>query len=173
MSTDKGYIKLYRDIWSNWLWKVKPFDKARAWIDLIMLANHEEKVIEFNEKPYTVRPGQHMTSLAALAERWGWSRNKVRRFLNALESERMLTQKRHSNGTLLTLINYRVYQGMRNSKRNTYGTDTEQRRNRGGHKQDTIQDTNTNTNKEESPSAFYEFEPSTPEEDEEGGWESK
>ena len=122
MSTDKGYIKVYRDIRDHWIWQEKPYGKAKAWIDLLMLANHEEKKILFEGQLITVGKGQHMTSLTKLAERWGWSRSKVKRFLDVLKSEQMCNTKRNSNGTLITVINYGFYQDTRNTKRNTRET---------------------------------------------------
>ena len=41
MSTDKGYIKVYRDIRDHWIWNYKPFSPQAAWIDLILLARKE------------------------------------------------------------------------------------------------------------------------------------
>ena len=164
MSTDKGYIKVYRDIRDHWIWQEKPYGKAQAWIDLLMLANHEEKKILFDGQLITVGKGQHMTSLTKLAERWGWSRSKVKRFLDVLKSEQMCNTKRNSNGTLITVINYGFYQDTRNTKRNTDEKKAEHARNADEHKQDTIEDT---IKKEEYiPPAFSENDDS----DEEEGW---
>lgn len=140
MSTDKGFIKVYRDIRDHWIWSEKPFDRAHAWIDLLMLANHEKKVIMFDGFPITVKRGQHMTSLSILAERWGWSRFKTKRFLDALKSQQMIDKERNSRGTLLTIVNYGDYQGSRNSKRNTEKTETDIRKNADQHKQYIIEE---------------------------------
>jgi hypothetical protein len=42
----RGYIKLWRCIQDNNLWTDEPFDKARAWIDLVMLANYKDATIQ-------------------------------------------------------------------------------------------------------------------------------
>jgi len=173
MSTDNGYIKLYRDIRKHWIWQDKPFDKARAWIDLIMIANHEPRTILFDGHPVKVDRGQRMTSLSILAERWGWSRSKVKRFIDVLKSEHMVDVERNSNGTLITIVNYSNYQGTRNSKRNTRETRTERSRNTGEHKQYTIEDTIEST-KEESTSCVennpWDEPDMTDEEAAAGGW---
>ena len=164
MSTDKGYIKVYRDIRDHWIWQEKPYSKAQAWIDLLMLANHEEKKILFEGQLITVGKGQHMTSLTKLAERWGWSRSKVKRFLDVLKSEQMCNTKRNSNGTLITVINYGFYQDTRNTKRNTDEKKAAHARNADEHKQDTKEGT---IKKEEyMPSAFSENDDT----DDEEGW---
>lgn len=43
----KGWVPISRQLQDHWLWNDKPFSKGQAWIDLIMLANHEEV-----KKPY-------------------------------------------------------------------------------------------------------------------------
>lgn len=78
----KGWIKLHRKLEQNFLWEEKPFSKAQAWIDLLLIANHDD--------------GKVYRSQRWLAKRWGWSHTKVRRFLNRLEEERMI--KVHSSG---------------------------------------------------------------------------
>lgn len=134
-NTDKGYIKLYRDIRDHWVWDSKPYCKAQAWIDLLMMANYEDKRIMFEGQLITIGKGQHMTSLTKLAERWGWSRSKVKRFLDVLKAEQMCNTERHSNGTLLTIVNYGDYQDARNTKRNTKDKKSEHARNADEHKE--------------------------------------
>ena len=164
MSTDKGYIKIYRDIREHWIWQEKPYDRARAWIDLIMMANHEPKTILFDGVPMTIDRGQHMTSLSALAERWGWTRSKVKRFLDVLKSEHMCNTKRNRRGTLITVINYGFYQDTRNTNRNSKNLKSKLLRNSDEHKQYIKED--TKKKEEYTPSAFSENDDS----DEEEGW---
>lgn len=112
MSTDKGYIKLYRDIRDHWIWtdNEESFDRLHAWVDLIMMANHKDKKVLFNGKLVTVKRGSRITSIRKLSERWGWSRHKVSDFLNALEQDDMITQERATQKTLINVINYGFYQ---------------------------------------------------------------
>ena len=112
---EKGWIKLHRRIQDCWIWDEKPFDKPRAWIDILLLANHADKKIMFNGNPIVIKRGQYLTSIRKLAERWGWSYDKVTRFLNVLISEDMLQKESDSNRTLLTVINYEVYQDVPNA----------------------------------------------------------
>lgn len=118
MSTDKGYIKVYRDIRDHWIWRdnEEPFSRGQAWIDLILMANHEDRKILFNGKLVPVNRGSRITSLRKLAERWRWSTHKVSDFLNMLEREGMIKQARDSKKTLLTIIKYGDYQDSRNSQ---------------------------------------------------------
>lgn len=123
-NTDKGYIKVYRNVRDNWVWKDTPFNLGAAWIDLLMMVNHEDRKIIFNKAPLTVHRGSVVTSLRRLADRWGWHRDRVSRTLNRLERDGMITQKRDRQCTTITIVNYGVYQNMRDSKRDSNKTRT-------------------------------------------------
>ena len=81
-----------------------------------------------------------------MSERWKWSIHTVSDFLNLLEKEGMISQVRDSKKTLITLINYGVYQSDRGGKgtvkehsSNTQGNHKENRRKSQGNKQDIIE----------------------------------
>lgn len=107
----EGFIKLHRSIKDCWLWKDdEPFSKRDAWIDLLLLANYTDKKILLDGKLTTIKAGQFHTSILKLSERWKWSRNKTRRFLEILESDEMISTERTAHGTTLTLVNWGRYQ---------------------------------------------------------------
>lgn len=97
----EGWISLYRQIQDNWIWKSnEPFDKRSAWIDLLLMVNHQKEEIDFDNTKVIVERGQRITSLEALGKRWGWSRHKVSNFLNRLEMERNVgTGKGHQKNS--------------------------------------------------------------------------
>lgn len=105
-----GWIKLYRKIREGPLWNEKPFDKARAWIDIIMSANHEPRKFLLGNEVVEVDRGSFITSEKKLMERWGWSKSKVRSFLRLLESESMIVKKTDRKKTTLEVLNYCIYQ---------------------------------------------------------------
>ena len=109
---NEGWIKLHRKIQDCWVWEDKPFSKGQAWIDLIMTMQHHDKKMLIDEKPTVIKRGSYMFSILKLSEKWGWSRNKVKRFLDTLESEQMLHTRRTNKGTLITVVNYGEYQGL-------------------------------------------------------------
>lgn len=112
---DHGYIKLHRQIQDCWIWDSGKFDKRSAWIDLLMLANHRDKKLVFNGKPVVITRGQFMTSIRKLAVRWEWSTSTVFDFLKILEADNMIKRESDNHRTLLTIINYEVYQGAPNT----------------------------------------------------------
>ncbi len=114
-----GWICIHRKIQDNIIWNDKPFNRGAAWIDLLMLANHEDKKIIFNGSVIEVKRGEKITSLRKLSERWGWSITKTKKFLNLLSDEKMITYKSDSKKTAYSIVNYEVYQDNENIKSNT------------------------------------------------------
>ncbi|MEG2811726.1 MAG: hypothetical protein RR912_04335, partial [Clostridium sp.] len=102
----KGWISLYRSIQDHWLWQEKPFDKARAWLDLLLLANHQDKKVLFDGTLIEVKRGQFITSIRKLCDRWGWSNNKVKNFLVMLEKDGMIIKKSDTKKTTINIVNY-------------------------------------------------------------------
>lgn len=113
-----GWISIHRKIQQSDIWLDKePFDKRSAWIDLIMMANYEDRQVLFDGKFIEVKRGEKITSLRMLSEKWKWSRNKVKRFLKLLESGSMIELKIDHQKTTYKIVNYNVYQNEDLSKR--------------------------------------------------------
>lgn len=110
MNDKNGWISLHRSIQNHWLWEEKPFSKGQAWIDLIMLANYEDKKMPYKGEIITCKRGTVNLSISFLAERWGWGREKTREFLKLLESDKMVTVNATKHRTTITIENYRAYQ---------------------------------------------------------------
>ena len=166
MSTDKGYIKLYRDIRGHWIWSDP--DYLRAWVDLLMMVNHEDRQILFNKKLITVKRGSRITSIRKLSERWGWSRGRVSRFLDMLEQDHMIATRRTTQKTLLNVINYGFYQSEKSKREPRMKPRIEpQTEPRIEHKQGIIEDTIEDIKEEEAspfsgfPEGFFDDEDET------------
>lgn len=125
----EGWIKLHRSIQESWIWNDEPFTKGQAWVDLILLANHEDKKVPFKGEIVICKRGTVNRSVMSLAERWKWSRKKVSNFLKILEFDGMVTTKCTTKGTTITLVNYDKFQIRVATEGTTEGTTKEQRRN--------------------------------------------
>lgn len=128
LNMNVGYISLHRKIQDCFLWySDEPFDRRSAWIDLLLLVNHEAKEIIFAGNKVEVLTGQKITSIRSLAERWHWSTTKVRKFLEILESENMIKVESDNKKTLLTVVNYEFYQNTKHTEntQKTHRNDTE------------------------------------------------
>ena len=115
-----GWIKLHRKITECSIWESKePYDRRSAWVDLVMMVNHEDKKVLFDGKMVVVKAGQKITRVRKLSERWHWSKDRTQRFLVLLESEQMIIKESDHNKTLLTIVNYGKYQGQCDSDKDS------------------------------------------------------
>lgn len=103
-----GWIALHRQLLDNWVWQKA--DTGYAWVDLLLLANHEDVKVMYKGEVVTFQRGTVNRSIASLADRWGWSRDKARRFLSALESDGMVRVNATTNKTTITIVKYDDFQ---------------------------------------------------------------
>lgn len=115
----QGWISIHRQLQKHWIWKDKPFSKGQAWIDLIMLANYEDKKIPYKGEVITCERGTVNLSISVLAERWGWGREKTRNFLRLLEADKMVTVNATRHRTTITIENYIFYNNKPSTKPTT------------------------------------------------------
>ncbi|MDA8126073.1 MAG: hypothetical protein M0009_12895 [Deltaproteobacteria bacterium] len=116
---NSGWIKLHRAIMDHADWLSEPFTRAQAWVDLLLLANHKTGFIRRRGIMVAVERGQVGYSEVVLAERWQWSKGKVRRFISELtrlsQVSRKISEKtvpkKTSVSNLILIINYEKYQG--------------------------------------------------------------
>lgn len=90
----------------------EPACRRWAWLDLCNLTQHRPVTRMIDYKPVRVERGQFIASERFLAERWGWSRGKVQRFLTYLEHpdvRKIVAVKRTRGGTIYTLPTFEKY----------------------------------------------------------------
>lgn len=122
----KGFVKIYRSFQDSALWNDgTPFDRRSAFLDLIMMANIEEKEFVTHGKTLKIKRGQLHTSIDRLASRWTWSANKVRRFLRLLNDLDMVHIHGTPYGTTLTIVNYGNFQDVRQANNTPNDTPNE------------------------------------------------
>lgn len=144
----KGYVPLYRSIQDNWIWQSEdPFDVRSAWVDLLLSVNHEEKKLCVNGKVIIIKPGQKWTSYRTLALKWGWSKDRVARYIKLLKSDGMIDTDETPNGTLLTVRNWSLFNGRCDTKCDT-NKDTDKDTGKDTDKDETIMNNNDNNEKE-------------------------
>ena len=107
---DIGYIYLDRKIIKHWVYRDKPFCAGLAWIDLLLIADHTTHIELWRNTPTEFKRGDVNYSFLELSERWGWSRTRVKRFLNNLQNEHMVDIKADNRRTIITIVNYGDYQ---------------------------------------------------------------
>lgn len=117
MSETPGFIVLSRKMFGgdDPLWPDdREYTRAEAWIDLIQDASWRPRTRLIDGETVQIERGQLIASQRFLAERWNWTRKRVRGFLDLLERMGRVNvdsnhQKAHL-GSIITLVDYDDYQ---------------------------------------------------------------
>jgi hypothetical protein len=115
-----GWICLWRAIEKDRLWPGKrdldrhPFTPFEAWIDILLNVRHKDHFIMLGYEKMEEKRGEWIVSYRYLAQRWGWSRQKVIDYLDFLQEDQKLNyekshQKSHLPGKII-LMNWDTYQ---------------------------------------------------------------
>ena len=103
-----GYIKLYRNIEHHWIWQNPR--RAQWWIQLLFMAAWEPQLVSFGNETFTLQRGQIATTYRILTGRFSCSNQAVFNFLAILEKHKMITKETSQKMTLITIVNYDLYQ---------------------------------------------------------------
>jgi hypothetical protein len=127
----KGWVKLWRLTFDHALLNSKPWCDGYAWCYLFSRANHDKGVVNFRNEYIELERGQFLTSQIQLSEKWGWTRKHVKKFLFALENDKMLTTRTTNRYIIVTICNYEIYQSNEYEKEQQVEQQaTQQKRNR-------------------------------------------
>lgn len=107
---DSNWIKLNRSIWDCFLWNFEKPKYGLCWIDMLLMANYKDKNILFDGKRMLVPRGTFVTSMVKLSKRWDMDRATVKRFLNMLQDDGMITYTCNNRCTVVNIVKYEVYQ---------------------------------------------------------------
>lgn len=105
-----GWYKMYRGWMNDPLFGDEPMCRRAAWEFLIAEAAFEDHVQWFNGNRVKVNRGQFAASENSLAKSFGWTRKRVRTFLNALEMDGKLSRSGASGWSIITICNYEKFQ---------------------------------------------------------------
>lgn len=95
-----------------------------AFADLCHMAQYKDGVRVFGGTVVKLERGCLLASIRYLAERWGWSKNRVDRFLAALEGDevgKIATVDSNRFGTVYRIVNYDTYASPRDSRGDSHG----------------------------------------------------
>jgi hypothetical protein len=145
-----GWIKLHRDIIKHWIFN-KP-EYLKAWITIIINANHEEKKVFLEGELIDCKRGQSLKSLQSWSKLFGagWSIQKVRTFFKLLKADKMINLEGLRKTTRLTVCNYEKYQNQQH-RDNTEITQRQHRDNT----QATTNKNDKNVNNEKNEKNIY------------------
>ncbi len=104
-----GTVVVDRQTADDDLWLCEPFSRGQAWLDLTLLANDEPRTLMVRGVAVRLEKGQVGRSVVNLADRWQWSREKTRAFLEDLRDRRKITYKMNNVATVITVLDYGVF----------------------------------------------------------------
>lgn len=105
-----GWVSIHRKITEHPDYFSEPFTRMGAWLDLILMANHTDGYIRVRGIRVMVKRGQTAITQEKMAERWQWSRGKVKRFLDELQNDGQIVQEKSSVINCVSIVNYNKYQ---------------------------------------------------------------
>lgn len=118
---NRDWAAVARKLASSDLWLEEVFTRGQAWVDLILRARWKPSSVKIRGVRIELDRGQLAISYRALAARWSWSIGKVRRFLDELETDTRIETQKNNVTTVITLLNYDLYQPDRYAERHTNG----------------------------------------------------
>ena len=88
------------------------YSHSEAWIDLIQMASFKPRAVTVRNKAYTLDRGQLVASERFLAQRWNWTRKKLRVFMQKLGAKEMVKKgpSQGPNICVITICNYEKFQ---------------------------------------------------------------
>lgn len=128
-----GFITMHRDALDHPM--LQDGDRFRAWFWLIANAAWKQTSVRVKGETVTIERGELSFSQRFLADKWGWSKSRVDRFIADLRAEGMIST-RSKNGAdsgatsghnagqgqcIITICNYSVYQDQQQEQRGNVG----------------------------------------------------
>lgn len=120
-----GYIRIYRKILENPI-IMKDSDHLAVWIYLLLTATHKSKKVLFGKEKIVLKSGELITGRKEISEKLRISESKVDRILKLLESEQQIEQLTNSQGRLISIKKWDMYQNVNNDLNNKRTTSEQQ-----------------------------------------------
>lgn len=122
-----GYVAMHRGWQDHSLFAGDEFSRRDAWAWLILEAAWKPATVRIKGSTVELERGELCFSQRFLAERWGWSKSRVDRFIAQLRSEGMIETRSKSGATaghpagqgqsIISICNYAKYQDAQTLKR--------------------------------------------------------
>ena len=125
ISENKGWVKIYRKLLDNPISK-KP-NYLSIFIYLLLKVNHKDNDIILEGKKTIIKRGQFLTSIFSIPEFFNLSTSTVSRILKYLETERIIEKLSTNKYSLITVLNYNLYQDPESIFENKSKTDQKQK----------------------------------------------
>lgn len=130
----RGFIKLHRGWHDSPDFRNEPYCERAAWCWLLSNVAWKDTHRRTAAGITPIKRGQMHVSLRSLASVWGWSKGRVERFMDVLETGQSIAQQTGHGGRIITICNFDKYQARESGSGTPNGTRNETR---AGHERDT------------------------------------
>ncbi|EAE1298266.1 hypothetical protein EP04_01780 [Listeria monocytogenes] len=149
-----GYIALHRKIIDSWIWQDPEF--YRLWSYCLIKASFKERDVFIGQQIVNLKPGQFVIGREKLEAKMNIGLQKPRsaltwwRRLQKLENDKMLNIKSNNKYSIITIVNWELYQSDSASNEQQTEQQTNNRRTTDGQQMNTNNNVNkdNNVNKE-------------------------
>jgi hypothetical protein len=105
-----GTVNVSRDLWDDTAFANGPFSEREAWIWMIAEASWKARMKRVGDYVVSLDRGQLAHSTRFLAETWGWTHSKARRYLERLEKMNLIAREIGTGVSVITICKYDKYQ---------------------------------------------------------------
>lgn len=106
----RGVIGVARSIWDDPDFKPEPFTEREAFIWLVSAAAWKGVRVRGSNGPVTLNRSEFCFSVRFLAARWLWSKDRVHRFLGALQKRDTIKDTSRDSEKIYSVKNYNKFQ---------------------------------------------------------------
>lgn len=117
-----GVFAIARNIFDHEFFARENFTEREAWIWIIREAAWKDRRVRAGKSVVDLKRGQCAFSVRFMADAWGWSKSRVHRFLERLQSESMIGTDAGHGVMVLSVCNYDEYQRVSLPKKEDNGT---------------------------------------------------
>lgn len=107
---ESGVFAVARSIWTDDAFAPEPFTQREAWMWLVGAAAWKQIKARGNAGGTTLQRGEFSFATRFLAEKWGWSKSRVDRFLSVLENRDMIRDTSRDTNKVYLIKKYSEFQ---------------------------------------------------------------
>ena len=106
----RGVFAITRDVFDHPVFAREPYTEREAWLWMLAQAAWKPHRVSVRNAIIELKRGQLAFATRFMADKWGWSEARVRRFLGRLKNDGMVDAQPDAHATLVTICNYDKYQ---------------------------------------------------------------